>query len=205
MQATRYSMSGVGTPTDLRPGESKRRLVADPELGMREATPRDELSDWLDEAQANVDAGWRALGAAEQNRIEVMTGKRLQQMPPPPREEPTAEPAEVKKLTPDSAALGSPSFTLHVKGQNFVETDVILWNGSPEPTTFVDDKELTTGVNMETAAVAMEIPVSVQSADGLISNWLTFELKELTAAARGVPAGKHAPKATGEDDLKSHV
>src|SRR5678816_2221276 len=51
-------------------------------------------------------------------------------------------------LVPSSAKLGDPSFTLHVQGTGFVPGSVILWNGSPEPTTFVSATELTTLVNM---------------------------------------------------------
>jgi hypothetical protein len=65
-----------------------------------------------------------------------------------------------------------------VFGANFVEGDVILWNGSPEPTTFVSDNEVTTGVNMATAEVAIPIPVSVQTPQGDVSNVLTFALGE---------------------------
>jgi hypothetical protein len=203
MRATRYSMSGVGTPTDLRPGESKHRLKPDPYYGSVEAADTDDLGAWLGEVQTNIDDGWRALDSAGQNRIEVLTGRRLQQMSPPPRPggpwenpdvPPTISVATIKKLVPESAVLGSPSFTLSVKGTGFVDGDTILWNGSAEPTTFVDDKELTTGVNMETAAVAMEIPVSVKNASGEVTNALPFTLKETAASAKGVPAGKHAPK-----------
>jgi hypothetical protein len=79
-------------------------------------------------------------------------------------------------LVPASAPLGAPSFTLHVIGTGFAETDVILWNGSAEPTTFVSATELTTGVNMSTAEVAITLPVAVQNAAGEVSNELAFAL-----------------------------
>jgi hypothetical protein len=84
-------------------------------------------------------------------------------------------------LVPASAALGSPSFTLHVRGTGFQPTDIIVWNGSPEPTTFVSATELTTGVNMATAVVAIPIPIQVQTSGGVVSNTLTFTL----TAAKG--------------------
>jgi hypothetical protein len=216
-------MTGVGQPTDLRAGESSIKLAPDPYYGMVEATSAvagaaeaegetpDGLTEWLDEVQQAISDGWRALDREAQNRIEVMTGKRLQQMAPPPRPGAPAPPtlpppvgisvASVKKLVPESAALGSPSFTLAVRGTGFVDGDVILWNNSPEPTTFVSKTELTTGVNMETAQVAMAIPVSVQNASGEVTNALPFTLTEAVATVteaglhpKGVPAGKHAPK-----------
>jgi hypothetical protein len=79
-------------------------------------------------------------------------------------------------LVPDTAVLGDPNFTLHVHGTGFADDATILWNGSPEPTTVVSPTEVTTGVNMATAAVAMPIPVAVQNGNGAQSNTLTFTL-----------------------------
>jgi hypothetical protein len=93
----------------------------------------------------------------------------------------------VSALVPSTAALGAPSFTLHVQGAGFLPGAVILWNGSPEPTTFVSASELTTLVNMATAQVAIPIPVAVQIA-GLVTNSLTFTLTATAAAARAPDA-----------------
>lgn len=87
-------------------------------------------------------------------------------------------PPVVQTLTPDTAALGSPDFTLHVQGLNFHDGDQIIWNGSPEATVFVSETELTTGVNMATAIVAMTIPVGVRSLTGQDSNSLDFTLTD---------------------------
>lgn len=90
-------------------------------------------------------------------------------------------PPVVSALVPDTAALGSPDFTLHVQGSFFQDGDQIIWNGSPEPTTFVSPTELTTGVNMATAMVAMTIPVSVRPLAGPDSASLDFTLTEQIA------------------------
>jgi len=99
----------------------------------------------------------------------------------------TGEPAPpvLTSLTPSTAALGAASFTLHVNGTGFRAGMSILWNGSPEPTTFVSATELTTAVNMATAIVAMPIPVSVRTLAGQDSNVLTFTLTATELAARG--------------------
>jgi len=88
----------------------------------------------------------------------------------------TLPPPTVGSLNPTSAKLGDPNFTLHVLGTNFGPGAVIVWNGSPEPTTRVSATELTTLVNMTTAQVAMPIPVSVRSAYGEESNAVTFTI-----------------------------
>jgi len=92
---------------------------------------------------------------------------------------------EVTSLTPASAKLGEPSFILSVKGKNFTPGSVIVWNSGVEPTTHVSDTELTTGVDMSTAQVAMQIPVQVQDERGVISNSMIFNL---TPAAIPGPA-----------------
>ena len=88
-----------------------------------------------------------------------------------------APPPSITSLVPSSAAIGDPNFTLHVHGTGFRAEDVILWNGSPEPTTFVSATELTTGVNMATAEVPMAIPVAVQALTGQVSNAAPFDLQ----------------------------
>jgi IPT/TIG domain len=87
-------------------------------------------------------------------------------------------PPTVTSLVPPSAKLGDPSFTLHVHGTNFRADAQIVWNGSPEPTTFVSPTEVTTMVNMATASVAMAIPVAVSIGGGLVvSNAMNFDLQ----------------------------
>ena len=44
---------------------------------------------------------------------------------------------ELTSLTPNSAELGDPSFTLHVHGKNFGQGSVIIFAGVEEPTTVV--------------------------------------------------------------------
>lgn len=82
----------------------------------------------------------------------------------------------ITTLAPATAKLGDPSFTLHVTGTGFRAGCQILWNGSPEPTTFVSPTELTTLVNMASAQVAIDIPVAVRSLSGQDSNVATFAL-----------------------------
>lgn len=89
----------------------------------------------------------------------------------------TEEPV-VSSLNPGSATLGDPSFTLHVLGTGFNAESLIVWNGSEEPTTYVSATELTTGVDMSTAVVAVNIPVAVLNSDGVMSEASTFVIQE---------------------------
>ena len=90
-------------------------------------------------------------------------------VPPPP---------VVTALEPDTVVLGSPSFTITVRGTGFALDAVIVWNGSDEATTYVSPTELTTGVNMATAMVAIAVPVAVRNGDGALSNEILFTFTE---------------------------
>ena len=95
--------------------------------------------------------------------------------PPPP---------VVTALEPSSAALGAPSFTLHVRGTDFIEGAVIVFAGHDEPTTWVSPTELTTGVDMGVwTGPDPAVPVLVRRVDGTLSNTLTFAFTAAAAAA----------------------
>lgn len=49
---------------------------------------------------------------------------------------------ELTSVTPDQAFIGSPPFTLTLRGQNFQPFSVVLWNGTPRSTNFRSSTEL---------------------------------------------------------------
>ena len=49
-------------------------------------------------------------------------------------------------LSPSSAIVGGPAFTLKVTGTGFIAASQILWNGSAAPTTYVSSTSLTTQI-----------------------------------------------------------
>lgn len=77
----------------------------------------------------------------------------------------------ITSLVPDTVVLGAPSFTVRVLGTGFVADSVIVWNGSDEPTTYVSDTEVTTGVNMDTASAAVSVSVAVRNGDARSNEW----------------------------------
>lgn len=85
-------------------------------------------------------------------------------------------PPVASALVPATAAIGAANFTLQVTGTGFRTGMQILWNGSPAPTTFVSDTELTTPVDMAAAVVPLAIPVKVRTLAGQDSNELTFTI-----------------------------
>lgn len=116
--------------------------------------------------------------ASAQTLVAIFNpGPILSLVPTVPTQLPTVHPPPVlTSLDPSAAPLGSPNFTLHVRGTGFAGDDVIRWNGGVEPTTFVSSEELTTGVNMATAQVVLPIEVAVETTRGLVSNALIFDL-----------------------------
>ena len=93
----------------------------------------------------------------------------------------------VTTLTPNSAEIGDPNFTIHVHGTNFTSLSKIIFNGFEEPTTFVSATELTTGVNMSVwTAPSAPLPVAVLSEQGVLSNAMTFTFTD------GTPSGLSA-------------
>jgi hypothetical protein len=91
--------------------------------------------------------------------------------------DPASPAPHISAIVPASVTLGAPNFTVHVMGTGFHDGDKIVWNGSPEPTTFVSATELTTGVDMSTASVPIVIPIAVRSIAGADSNIATFEFE----------------------------
>lgn len=83
-------------------------------------------------------------------------------------------PPVVTTLVPDTAVIGTPSFTLHVHGTGFTVDSIIVFNGFDEPTTVVSTTEVTTGVNMLMwTAPSLPLPVTVRNGV-VVSNVLTF-------------------------------
>jgi hypothetical protein len=81
-------------------------------------------------------------------------------------------------LTPATAQIGDPDFTLHVTGTGFTAASVIVFNGVDEPTTLVSDTEVTTGVDMTVwLAPTGPLPVVVRT-DTAVSNALSFTFTE---------------------------
>lgn len=99
---------------------------------------------------------------------------------PPP--EPPAAPT-VEALTPNSAVSGAAAdITMVVTGTGFTEGSVITFNDLDEPTTFISDTEVSTGVKPSLFVVPAVCPVAVRDAGGT-SNALDFTFTEAAPEA----------------------
>ena len=77
----------------------------------------------------------------------------------------TIEVPTVGSLVPSTVVLGEPSFDIHVIGTGFTPYSKIVFNGFDEPTTYISDTELTTGVNMPLWQAPVVVPVSVRTGE----------------------------------------
>ena len=96
----------------------------------------------------------------------------------------------ITSLTPSSAEIGDPNFTLHVHGTGFDSLSKIYFNGGEEPTTFVSATELTTGVDMSTVSGPISVPVQVLRGDGVPSNESMFTFTDGSVASLAVDVKK---------------
>jgi hypothetical protein len=83
------------------------------------------------------------------------------ELPDSPDPEPGMEPT-LTSLDPATAVLGDPDLTLRCIGTNFTDTSLIHFSDHDEPTTFVSDTELTTGVKPSLGWGAVAVPVTVR-------------------------------------------
>ncbi len=81
--------------------------------------------------------------------------------PSPPDPEPGEEPT-ITSLDPATAVLGSADITMIVNGTNFTNSSVIHFSDQDEPTTFISDTQISTGVKPSLGWGAVSVPVTVK-------------------------------------------
>jgi hypothetical protein len=111
-------------------------------------------------------------------------------------------------LVPTAASSGSPAFTLSVSGTGFVSGTTIDFNGTPLPTTFVDNEHLTTTVPSTNIANAATTAVTVvnPAPGGGSSNVVYFPIAAPETAVSFAPAANspltvYAPAGLGVADF----
>jgi uncharacterized protein (TIGR03437 family) len=81
----------------------------------------------------------------------------------------------ITALSPSSASVGGPDFTLTVNGSNFPSNAAVAWNGAPLATKFVNTSQLTALVPAALIAAAGTSRVSV-TGSGATSNAVDFPI-----------------------------
>jgi hypothetical protein len=88
-------------------------------------------------------------------------------------------PPVLTSISPDTAVSGDPDLILTCTGTDFVPASVIHFGIEDEPTTFVSDTEVTTGVKPSLFAPAV-IPVTIRTGN-LVSDPVDFTVTEPVA------------------------
>lgn len=83
----------------------------------------------------------------------------------------------VASLSPAAISAGAAGFTLTVTGANFLSGAVVLWNGSPLPTTFVSASQLTAPVPAAWVQQAAAVSITVSNSGGNTSAPLAFSVR----------------------------
>jgi len=98
-------------------------------------------------------------------------------------------------LAPFTAIVNSPAFTMTVEGTGLVSGTVVLWNGAPLATTYVDDEHLIAevGPTQLSSAAAVTITARSPAPANFVSNGLPFEVYALPPTISSVsPASVQA-------------
>ncbi len=104
----------------------------------------------------------------------------------------TAAAASVPTLTslsPNSAAVNGPAFTLTVNGDGFVSGSVVRWNGTARPTTVVSGSRLTAAIPASDFVTAGFRQITVLNPGGATSNALSFPVNAFTVSPATIAAG----------------
>jgi hypothetical protein len=92
----------------------------------------------------------------------------------PPPDIPADMAPAITALTPATAVAGDATdIDMIVEGSGFTPASVISFNGLSEPTTFIDDTQVSTGVKPSLFTVPADCPVAVRNGQ-TVSNSLTF-------------------------------
>jgi hypothetical protein len=112
------------------------------------------------------------------------------------------EAPEIEALDPDEIEIGSADVVLHVHGTGFTEQSVIHFAGYDEPTTFVNDTELTTGLKPSLWSDGVVVQCSVKNGDK-VSEEVEFEfLDAAPEATRQTKRTKPKPPGKGKGKAK---
>lgn len=100
----------------------------------------------------------------------------------------------LSSISPTTIASGGSDFTLTVNGSNFVNGDVVRWNGTDRPTTFVSATELTAAISSADIASGGTASVTVFNSCGTTSGQ-TITIESICAP---IPDLAVLPTITGE-------
>ena len=92
----------------------------------------------------------------------------------------------IAAINPDSVAAGGAGFTLQVTGSGFVNGAVVLWDGAPCPTTFVDGARLNSTISADLIAFGRTVGIAVRNPHpaSQVSATVSFHVTTTTPGAK---------------------
>jgi hypothetical protein len=105
---------------------------------------------------------------------------------------PAIAPLAVSSISPASATVGGPGFTLTVNGSGFVPGSQVTFNLNKVPTTFINSTQLTASIPASAIAIAGNPYVIVTNPDGFASVAVTFTVNNPQPVGGSVSAGSNA-------------
>jgi photosystem II stability/assembly factor-like uncharacterized protein len=67
----------------------------------------------------------------------------------------------LSSITPQNVRAGSSAFVLTVRGTSFTPAARIYWNGIAQPTTYIDETQLTTTISASDVLISKEVPIFI--------------------------------------------
>jgi predicted flap endonuclease-1-like 5' DNA nuclease len=114
----------------------------------------------------------------------------------PPEPVPPDEAPVLDSITPASAPIQSGDVTATIAGSGFTAESVVVWNGTDDTSTFVDENTITTVIKTDMASEAHIITVAVRNGTES-SDEISFEF---TAAEESDPEEEPDPEPEEEDE-----
>lgn len=93
-------------------------------------------------------------------------------------------------IEPFGATAGDAALTLNIAGSGFISGTVVLWNGNPLPTTFVDGERLTAQVAANLLSSPAAVQVSARAPGNFNSNPATFVVAARPPTVSGLSPAK---------------
>lgn len=109
----------------------------------------------------------------------------------------------ISSFSPTSANAGDKAFTLTVNGNNFTVNDVVTWNGSVRPTTFMSSTQVSAQI-MATDVAASGLASVAVNATGLLiaSPSVNFPIVGANNASPSISAISPSSTSAGGEDLQ---
>lgn len=109
----------------------------------------------------------------------------------------------ISSFSPTSANAGDKAFTLTVNGDNFTVNDVVTWNGSVRPTTFMSSAQVSAQIMETDVAVSGSASVAVNAPGLLIASpSVNFPIAGANNASPSISSLSPSSTSAGGEDLQ---